>query len=83
MGYSINADGAFSGRLEDLIFDDESWEIRYLAIGHVIEGKKLRFHVVPQSVERFTWSTQRVVLRELQPVRLEAGQHDLGMSSAA
>ena len=83
MGYSIHAAGHFSGRLEDLIFDDESWEIRFLAIGHVIEGKKLRFHVVPQSVERFTWSTQRVVLRELQPVRLDAEPHQGSVSAAA
>ena len=82
-GYSINAAGEFSGRLKDLIFDSKSWEIRYLAIVHVIEGKKVVFHVLPQAVERFTWSTQRVVLRDLLPVRLDARHNDEGISAAA
>jgi sporulation protein YlmC with PRC-barrel domain len=83
LGYSINANGVFSGTLEDLICDDETLEIRYLAIGHSMDGKKLRFHVVPQSVERFTWSTQRVIMRELQPVRMDAGDREPGISAAA
>jgi hypothetical protein len=32
----------------------------------------VNFHVLPQSVERFTWATQRVLLRDLQPVELAA-----------
>ena len=83
IGYSMQADGQFCGRLEDLIFDEESLEIRFLTIGQSIAGKKVRFHIVPQSVERFTWATQRVVLRELQPVCLDGGQNDATISAAA
>jgi sporulation protein YlmC with PRC-barrel domain len=74
MNYRINTGADFGGTLADLIFDDESWTIRYLAVEQIIERKKLRFHILPQSVERFTWATQRVFLRELQPVRLEGGE---------
>jgi sporulation protein YlmC with PRC-barrel domain len=73
--YQLNESGEFAGTLSDFLFDDESWEIRFLAIEQVIEQKKLRFHVLPQSVERFTWATQRVLLRNLQPVELAAEQH--------
>jgi sporulation protein YlmC with PRC-barrel domain len=83
VGYSIQARGQSCGRLEDLIFDEESFEIRYLAIGQLEAGKKLRFLIVPQSVERFTWATQRVVLRELQAVCLDGGQKDATISRAA
>ena len=83
IGYSIQANGQCCGRLEDLIFDEKSFEIRYLAIGQLVAGKKLRFHIVPQSVERFTWATQRVVLRELQAVCLDAGQKEATISAAA
>ena len=74
MNFRINTDNDFEGTLADLVFDDESWTIRYLAVEQIIERKKLRFHILPQSVERFTWVTQRVFLRELQPVRLEGGE---------
>jgi len=74
MNYRINTGSDFGGTLADLIFDDGSWAIRYLAVEQIIERKKLRFHILPQSVERFTWATQRVFLRELQPVRLEGGE---------
>ena len=83
IGYSMQANGKSCGRLEDLIFDEESFEIRYLAIGQLVAGKKLQFHIVPQSVERFTWATQRVVLRDLQPVCLEGGQNEAAISAAA
>jgi len=83
IGYSIQADGESCGRLDDLIFDEESFEIRYLAIGQLLAGKKLQFHIVPKSVERFTWATQRVILRELQPICLEGGQNEAAISAAA
>jgi sporulation protein YlmC with PRC-barrel domain len=73
--YQINVGGESAGTLSDFLFDDESWQIRYLAVERVIERKKVQFHVLPQSVERFTWATQRVLLRNLQPVELAAEQH--------
>jgi hypothetical protein len=68
--YRIDAGGELGGTLQDLIFDDGPWEIRYLAVEQIIERRKLLFHILPQSVERFTWATQRVLLRDLQPVEL-------------
>jgi hypothetical protein len=76
MGYSIDADGVPGGTLEDLILDEETWQVRYLGIGQNIEGKKLRFH-------KFTWATQRVMLRELRPVCLEGGQSEAVQFAAA
>jgi sporulation protein YlmC with PRC-barrel domain len=74
MNYRITNEAEFGGILADLVWNDENWTIRYLAIEQMIERKKLRFHILPQSVERFTWATQRVLLRALQPVLLEDGE---------
>ncbi len=70
--YQLNVNGEFAGSLSDFLFDDEGWEIRYLAVEQRIEQKRIQFHLLPQSVERFTWATQRVLLRDLQPVELAA-----------
>ena len=83
MSYHINVAGEFGGTLSDFLFDDEAWEIRYLGVQQVIERKKLNFYVLPQSVERFTWATQRVVLRDLQPVALEAAHVPLPAFNAS
>jgi hypothetical protein len=81
--YQVNAADNSVGGLADLIFDDASWQIRYLAVERVQQGKKLRFHILPQSVERFTWATQRVILRHLQPVQLDDGAEETSVSYAA
>lgn len=81
--YRINVAGEFGGTLADFIFDDRSWEIRYLGVEQIIERKKMRFHVVPQSVERFTWATQRVFLRNLMPVQLEGAANAPDLLTAA
>ena len=81
--YEINVRGEYGGTLEDLIFDKRSWQIRFLTIKQEIERKKLRFHILPQSVERFTWATQRLILRELQPVCLDGGGVLTDFSTAA
>jgi hypothetical protein len=70
--YTINVGCEFTGALANMIFDDGAWQIRYLGIEQVIDRKRLQFHILPQTVERFTWATQRVLLRELQPVALES-----------
>jgi hypothetical protein len=72
--YQMNIGGEFAGTLADFLFDDQTWTIRCLAIEQAIEQKKIHFHILPHSVERFTWATQRVLLRELQPVELAAEQ---------
>lgn len=81
--YRLNVAGEFAGTLADFIFDDESWTIRYLGVEQIVERKKLLFHLLPQSVERFTWATQRVVLRNLQPVHLDGPEHNPGILTAA
>ena len=82
-GHQVNAAKHAAGTLVDLIFDDVSWQVRYLAVEQLIDGRKIRFHLLPQSVERFTWSTQRVLLRYLQPVRLESEPGELEIVAAA
>jgi len=72
--YRINLAGEYAGNLADFLFDDEAWEIRYLAVEQILDGKKIHFHLLPHSVERFTWSTERIVLRHLQPVKLAGEQ---------
>lgn len=74
LDYQINVAGQCEGRLTDFLFEHQSWEIRYLAVEHVIENRRIHFHILPQSVERFTWATQRVLLRDLQPVEMAAEQ---------
>jgi sporulation protein YlmC with PRC-barrel domain len=71
MNYRIDVAGESGGILGDILFDDQTWAIRYLRAEQLIERKKLQFHLLPQSVERFTWATERLILRELQPVALE------------
>jgi hypothetical protein len=72
--YNISVFGQFGGTLADFIFDDVTWEIRYLKIEQRIDRKKLLFYVLPQAVERFTWATQKLVLRNLQPVALDSNE---------
>lgn len=72
--YRLEIAGESGGSLSDFLVDDESWEIRYLGVEQRIDRKKLNFFVLPQSVERFTWATQRVLLRDLEPVVLEDGE---------
>lgn len=68
--YRIVASSEFAGNLGDLVFDDQRWAIRYLTLDQIIERRRVRFHILPQSVERFTWATQRMILRDLNPVEL-------------
>ena len=72
--YRINVASEYAGTLVDFLFDEEAWQIRFLAVEQVIECKKIHFHLLPQSVERFTWATQRVLLRHLEPVELAVEQ---------
>jgi hypothetical protein len=74
--YQIVVGRQFAGKLVDFVFDDVSFEIRYLAVEQVIERQKVRFHVLPQAVEHFTWATRRVVLRNLQAVELASQPAD-------
>ena len=83
MNYRINTAAELGGTLADFIFDEESWAVRYLAVEQVIERKKLRFHILPQAVERISWAAQSVFLRELQPVCLDGGEWEMVAFQAA
>jgi sporulation protein YlmC with PRC-barrel domain len=71
--YRLMVQGEFAGTLSDFLVDTEELGIRYLAVEQVIDRRRIQFHVLPASVERFTWATQRIHLRYLQPVVLEGG----------
>lgn len=74
MTCQVEGPGDFLGSVADLLVDDQRWEIRYMAVEQSFGNKKLNFHILPQSIERFTWTTQRVVLRALQPVAVALGE---------
>jgi hypothetical protein len=59
-GYHIQAADGEIGHVEDFIFDDETWAIRYLIIDtrNLWSGKKVL--VSPQWIERVTWSDSKV-----------------------
>jgi sporulation protein YlmC with PRC-barrel domain len=69
--YRLMVQGEFAGTLTDLLFAPHDAEIRYLAIEQVIERRRIGFHILPAAVERFTWASQRVLLKYLQPVEIE------------
>lgn len=71
MNYRLQLEGEFAGILADLLFDPAIGQIRCLVVEQVIDRRKLRFHLLPGAVERFSWATQRIHLKHLQPVVLE------------
>jgi hypothetical protein len=70
--YRISVNGEFAGTLADLLFDPITFQIRYLGVEQIIDRRKTQFHIQAAAVERFTWATQRVHLKYLQPVLLES-----------
>lgn len=66
--YQVRAGEGFEGTVADFLCATEDWQIRYLGIEQTFERKTMRFYVLPQAVERITWATQRVILKELNPV---------------
>jgi sporulation protein YlmC with PRC-barrel domain len=81
--YQVDVAGEFSGRLADLVYEIDGWEIRYLRIEQAFDEKLMNFHVLPQSVERIVWATQRVLLRELNPVVVDPDEWQAGISVGA
>ena len=71
--YQVDAGGEFEGAVADFLYESEAWQIRYLGIEQKFERKTMRFYVLPQAVERITWATQRVILKELNPVAVDLG----------
>jgi len=71
--YQVDAGGEFAGTVADFLYETEDWQFRYLGIEQKFERKTMRFYVLPQAVERIIWATQRIVLRELNPVAVDLG----------
>ncbi len=61
-GYNIQALDGEVGHVEDFIFDDQTWAIRYLVIDteNWLPGKKVL--VSPQWAERVSWSESKVFI---------------------
>ena len=68
--YSVHFSGEFVGCLGDFVFDD-SWAIRYIGIEQLAQRKRLCFHLLPGSIQTISWATQRIQLRELNPVVMQ------------
>lgn len=73
MQYRLQFLGEFAGTLADLILDPSLSEVRYLAVEQTIDRRTVQFHIHSSAVERFTWTTQRVLLKFLEPVELDHG----------
>lgn len=71
--YQIDAGGESAGTVADFLYESEDWQIRYLGVEQKFERKTMRSYVLSQAVERITWATQRVILKELNPVAVDLG----------
>jgi hypothetical protein len=70
--YTVHFSGELIGILNEF-FWNEAWIIRYAGIHglELAERKRLSFHILTQSIQTISWSTQRVLLHELNPVAIE------------
>jgi uncharacterized protein YrrD len=59
-GYHIHASDGEIGHIDDFIFDDEAWTIRYLIIDtrNWLPGKKVL--ISPKWIERISWDSSKV-----------------------
>jgi hypothetical protein len=62
MNYSVSASDTNAGRVEDIIIDDNSWVIRYLAIdtGHVMPDRKVLINT--EWIESVSWEKECVTI---------------------
>lgn len=60
IGYHIEASDGDIGHVEDIIIDDENWEIRYLVVDtrNILPGKKVI--ISRESVESVTWDEKKI-----------------------
>jgi len=63
IGYGVAGTDEDVGHVEDLIVDDEGWEVRYLVVDtrNWLPGRKVL--IAPQWVERFDWADRTAALR--------------------
>ena len=59
-GYHVSAIGGQIGHVEDFLFDDKSWEIRYVIIDtrNVWAGKRVLIR--PQWIKRVSWKNRKI-----------------------
>ncbi len=64
-GYHIQATDGEIGHLEDFLFDEETWEIRYAIVDtkNWWPGKKVLLR--PQWIERVSWSEREIYVKML------------------
>lgn len=62
MNYSVSASDTNAGRVDDIIIDDSSWVIRYLAIdtGHIMPDRKVLINT--EWIESVSWEKECVTL---------------------
>jgi hypothetical protein len=63
IGYGVTGTDEPVGHVEDLIVDDEGWEVRYLVVDtrNWLPGRKVL--IAPEWVERFDWGEYTAALR--------------------
>jgi len=69
-GYALEWDREHRGVLADFLFDEATWEIRALSVEWLMEGRVLQFHLAPRAVRQISCATQRILLREFEPVMI-------------
>jgi hypothetical protein len=62
-GYGAQAVDGECGHVEDLVIDDETWEIRYLVVGTPSRWRRRQVLVAAQSVERISRSESKVFVK--------------------
>ncbi len=60
IGYQIVATDGLVGRVENFVFDDESWAIRYMVVDTPQWWPGKRVLLSPSLIERVSWSEQEV-----------------------
>jgi hypothetical protein len=61
-GYHISAVGEEIGHVEDFLFDDETWEIRYVIIDTRNWWAGKRVLIRPQWIKRVSWKNRKIYL---------------------
>ncbi len=62
LGYRIQAQDGEAGSVEDFIVDDESWDIRYIAISTKIRTHDKITLIALHWVNRVSWPTSRIII---------------------
>jgi len=66
--YSLHAGAEPAGIAADLLIEVKDWRVQYISVEQVEEKKRVCFLIHPENIERISWSTQRMLVRSLEPV---------------